>query len=67
MRSGSLVSEYTRVAMDKDLAFSKALADAGMDRWRTPKRLWPESVRKAYDEKLTADEHMRQAWKLWRE
>ncbi len=63
---GSLVSRYTRVAMDADAAFSRALKDAGMDRWETPRKLWTPAIHDAYKAKIQADEHMRQAWVLWR-
>lgn len=62
----SLVSLYTKVAMDADAAFALALRNAGMDRWETPQREWTAEVRAAYNAKVIADEHMHQAWTLWR-
>jgi hypothetical protein len=62
----SLVSLYTRVAMAADERFSAALKAAGQDRWTTPHREWGDEVRAAYDAKVIADEHMHQAWQLWR-
>lgn len=62
----NLVSLYTKAAMRADEAFSAALAAAGQDRWETPHGEWGEAVREAYTAKVQADEHMHQAWELWR-
>lgn len=68
VENGSLVSLYTRVAMAADAAYSAALKRHDMDRWTTPRKeqdAVPE-VKAAYEEKVRADEHMHQAWELWR-